>query len=112
VGFSATREYVDAEGYLVAVDGALDAGAALRLETLLLELIDCGARRIAVDLSATTGIGPSAVRVLIVADRSLRRAGGRLRVVQVGSVLEGVEASPLGHLLSAGAANGTGDGAA
>jgi anti-anti-sigma factor len=112
VGFSATRDHVDAASYVVAVDGALDAGAALRLRTLLLDLIDYGARRISVDLSATTGIDTSAVRVLIVTDRSLRRAGGRLRVVRGGGAAENVEASPLGRLLATGAANGTGDGGA
>jgi anti-anti-sigma regulatory factor len=67
VTFSATREQLGDNSYVISFDGKLDLTSASRLKKLLFDLVAAGARSIAAG-------------VLIIADNALRRNGGRLHV--------------------------------
>jgi RNA polymerase sigma-B factor len=63
---------------VVRIDGALDLAAAVRLRLVLYGRLDAGARRIVVDLSATSFLDAGAVNVLLTIRRRLLERGGSL----------------------------------
>ena len=66
---------------LVDLEGELDLFTAPRLQQVLLEGIEHGARRVVIDLSAVTFIDSTALGVLIGAGKRLLRSQGSLGIV-------------------------------
>jgi anti-sigma B factor antagonist len=65
---------------VASVSGEADLGSAPQLRTALTEAMDGGARRLLVDLSATTFIDSSTLGVVLGAAKRLRPDGGELVV--------------------------------
>jgi anti-anti-sigma factor len=80
VGFSATIERREQDGYVVALEGDLALSDAGRLKKVLFELIADGADAIEIDLRRVTLLDATAAGVLIIAERALHRRGGTLRL--------------------------------
>lgn len=80
MGFSATTDRSSRRAATVAFEGKLDLTVAAPLRKLLFDLIGDGAHWITVDLTQATSVDSTAAGILIIADNTLRRTGGGLRV--------------------------------
>jgi anti-sigma B factor antagonist len=69
---------------VLEVDGELDLHTSSALRDRLSALVDDGARRIAVDLSAVPFMDSSSLGVLVVGLKRLREHGGELALIGVG----------------------------
>jgi anti-sigma B factor antagonist len=67
--------------FLVALTGEVDLYTAPELKQELLRLVEEGARRIIVDLTATTFIDSTMLSVLLSTLKRLRPSGGQLGIV-------------------------------
>jgi anti-sigma B factor antagonist len=82
--FAVSSERLEGDAGAVRVSGEVDMYTAPQLKQCLLELIDGGARRIVVDLSAVTFIDSTALGVLIGGVRRVHAAGGAMALVVTG----------------------------
>lgn len=85
---SSARQHGDTG--VVTVSGEVDMYTAPQLKECLLELIDGGAKRIVVDLSAVTFIDSTALGVLIGGVRRLHGASGAMALVVTSRPVERV----------------------
>lgn len=88
--FEVSAERRDADAGVVTVSGEVDMYTAPRLKECLVDLVDGGARRIVVDLSAVTFIDSTALGVLIGGVRRLHGTGGAMALVVTSRPVERV----------------------
>ena len=81
VQFRLQTTAVGANDYVVALDGDVDLYTAPELKSELALLIEGGARRIVVDLTASTFIDSTTLGVLLGGLKRLRPTGGELAIV-------------------------------
>ena len=72
---------------VIAITGRLDSATAAQFETLILNLIADGHRRIVVDLAGLGYISSAGLRVLLVAAKRLKPEGGRLLLAAPGAMV-------------------------
>jgi anti-sigma B factor antagonist len=77
------RDRDDGPWKVLEVDGELDLHTSSALRDRLLALVDNGASRIAVDLSAVPFMDSSSLGVLVVGLKRLREHGGELALIGV-----------------------------
>ena len=82
--FDVSSERRDDGAGVVTVSGEVDMYTAPQLKQCLLDLVDGGAKKIVVDLSAVTFIDSTALGVLIGGVRRLHGAGGAMALVVTG----------------------------
>ncbi len=88
--FAVGSERRDGESGVVTVSGEVDMYTAPQLKECMLDLIDGGARRIVIDLSAVTFIDSTALGVLIGGVRRLHGADGAMALVVTSRPVERV----------------------
>ncbi len=88
--FEVRSERRDADAGVIYVSGEVDMYTAPQLKERLLDLIDGGAKRIVVDLSAVTFIDSTALGVLIGGVRRVHGAGGAMSLVVTSRAVERV----------------------
>jgi anti-sigma B factor antagonist len=88
--FEVRSERLHGDGGVVTVSGEVDMYTAPQMKACLLELMDGGAIRIVVDLSAVTFIDSTALGVLIGGVRRLHAAGGSMALVVASRPVERV----------------------
>jgi anti-sigma B factor antagonist len=79
--FAISAERLDGEAGVVTVSGEVDMYTAPQLKQCLLDLMDQGARKVVVDLSAVSFIDSTALGVLIGGVRRLHAADGSMALV-------------------------------
>jgi anti-sigma B factor antagonist len=88
--FDVSAERLEGDAGVVRVTGEVDMYTAPQLKQALLGLIDGGARRVVVDLSAVTFIDSTALGVLIGGVRRLHAADGAMALVVTSRPVERV----------------------
>jgi anti-sigma B factor antagonist len=88
--FAVSSEWREDGTGVVAVSGEVDMYTAPQLKQCLLDLIDGGARKVVVDLSAVSFIDSTALGVLIGGVRRLHGAGGAMALVVTSRSVERV----------------------
>lgn len=88
--FSVSSELQDGAHGLIVLAGEVDIYTAPRFKESLLELLDAGACKLVVDLSAVTFIDSTALGVLIGALRRVNDAGGTMSLVVATPAVERV----------------------
>ena len=85
---------------LLSVAGRLNGDGLRRLQRRLDELLDAGARLLVADLSGVSGVDGRLVDLLARTDQLLRRRGGWLRLVGLGSsVMKAPDQTPISEVL-------------
>lgn len=88
--FEVSSKWREGGAGVVSVSGEVDMYTAPQLKQCLLDLIDAGARKIVVDLSAVSFIDSTALGVLIGGVRRLHAAGGAMALVVTSRSVERV----------------------
>jgi anti-sigma B factor antagonist len=81
IDFAVRTERISETRYAVVVEGEADMCTAPQFQSSLLAALALGATGIVVDLTATSFIDSTALRILITAEKSLLERGGHLAVV-------------------------------
>jgi anti-sigma B factor antagonist len=81
LNFAITDEQLEADTYLVGVEGEIDLYSAPELKRRLAKAIDSGQTRLVVDLGRATFIDSTTLGVLIAAVKRVRPVGGTLAIV-------------------------------
>lgn len=76
--------------HVMALDGSLETTSSPEVEARLGELIQGGASKIAVDLAKVDFVSSAGLRVLLVAAKLQRRAGGKICVCGLNVIVQEV----------------------
>ena len=79
--FAIIEQGSEAGHFVIAARGEIDLFTAPELKQVITEAIECGERRMAIDLSEVSFLDSTALGVLIGAVKRLRSRGGALAVV-------------------------------